>query len=58
MTMGEILKIFDDSMEFSLPMREELLFGFSDLFRQEIIVMKDCVFDIKSFVSIIATLME
>ena len=48
----------DGSIELSEPMRVELLLELSGLSRQEIIVIKACAPDAKSFESVAATLVE
>ena len=50
------LKTLDSSIELSEPMRVELLLELSGLSRQEIIVIKACAPDAKSFESVAATL--
>ena len=54
----KLLKALDDSIELSEPMRVELLLELSGLSRQEIIVIKACAPDAKSFESVAATLVE
>ena len=54
----KLLKTLDDSIELSEPMRVELLLELSGLSRQEIIVIKACAPDAKSFESVAATLVE
>ena len=54
----KLLKALDGSIEFSEPMRVELLLELSGLSRQEIIVIKACAPDAKSFESVAATLIE
>ena len=51
----KLLKTMDSSIELSEPMRVELLLDFSGLTRQEIIVIKACAPDAKSFDSVAAT---
>ena len=53
----KLLKTLDGSIELSEPMRVELLLELSGLSRQEIIVIKACAPDAKSFESV-ATLVE
>ena len=53
-----LLKTLDGSIELSEPMRVELLLELSGLSRQEIIVIKACAPDAKSFESVAATLVE
>ena len=53
-----LLKTLDGSIELSEPMRAELLLELSGLSRQEIIVIKACAPDAKSFESVAATLVE
>ena len=53
-----LLKTLDGSIELSEPMRVELLLELSGLSRQEIIVIKACAPDAKSFESVAATLAE
>ena len=54
----KLLKTLDGSIELSEPMRVELLLELSGLSRQEIIVIKACAPDAKSFESVAATLVE
>ena len=54
----KLLKTLDGSIELSEPMRVELLLELSGLSRQEIIVIKACAPDAKSFKSVAATLVE
>ena len=54
----KLLKTLDSSIELSEPTRVELLLEFSGLSRQEIIVIKACAPDAKSFESVAATLVE
>ena len=54
----KLLKTLDGSIELSEPMRVELLLELSGLSRQEIIVIKACGPDAKSFESVAATLVE
>ena len=54
----KLLKALDGSIELSEPMRVELLLELSGLSRQEIIVIKVCAPDAKSFESVAATLVE
>ena len=54
----KLLKTLDGSIELSEPMRVELLLKLSGLSRQEIIVIKACAPDAKSFESVAATLVE
>ena len=54
----KLLKTLDSSIESSEPMRVELLLELSGLSRQEIIVLKACAPDAKSFESVAATLVE
>ena len=54
----KLLKTLDGSIESSEPMRVELLLELSGLSRQEIIVIKACAPDAKSFESVAATLVE
>ena len=54
----KLLKTVDGSIELSEPMRVELLLKLSGLSRQEIIVIKACAPDAKSFESVAATLVE
>ena len=54
----KLLKTLDGSIEISEPMRVELLLELSGLSRQEIIVIKACAPDAKSFESVAATLVE
>ena len=54
----KLLKTLDGSIELSEPMRVELLPELSGLSRQEIIVIKACAPDAKSFESVAATLVE
>ena len=54
----KLLKTLDGSIELSEPMRVELLLELSGLSRQEIIVIKACAPDAKSFQSVAATLVE
>ena len=56
--MVELLKTLDGSIELSEPMRVELLLELSGLSRQEIIVIKACAPDARSFESVAATLVE
>ena len=53
-----LLKTLDGSIELAEPMRVELLLELSGLSRQEIIVIKVCAPDAKSFESVAATLVE
>ena len=53
-----LLNTLDGSIELSEPMRVELLLELSGLSRQEIIVIKACAPDAKSFESVAATLVE
>ena len=53
-----LLKTLDGSIELSEPMRVELLLELSGLSRQEIIVIKACAPDAKSFESVAAALVE
>ena len=54
----KLLKTLDGSIELSEPMRVELLLELSGLSRQEIIVIKACAPDARSFESVAATLVE
>ena len=54
----KLLKTLDSSIELSEPMRAELFLELSGLTRQEIIVIKACAPDAKSFESVAATLVE
>ena len=54
----KLLKTLDGSIELSEPMKVELLLELSGLSRQEIIVIKACDSDAKSFESVAATLVE
>ena len=54
----KLLKTLDGSIELSEPMRVELLLELSGLSRQEIIAIKACAPDAKSFESVAATLVE
>ena len=54
----KLLKSLDNSIELSEPMRVELLLELSGLTRQEIIVIKACAPDAKSFDAVAATLVE
>ena len=54
----KLLKTLDGSIECSEPMRVELLLEFSGLSTQEIIVIKACAPDAKSFETVAATLVE
>ena len=54
----KLLKTLDGSIELSEPMRVELLLELSGLSRQEIIIIKACAPDAKSFESVAATLVE
>ena len=54
----KLLKTLDGSIELSEPMKVELLLELSGLSRQEIIVIKACAPDAKSFESVAATLVE
>ena len=54
----KLLKTLDSSIELSEPVRVELLLELSGLSRQEIIVIKACAPDAKSFESVAATLVE
>ena len=54
----KLLKTLDGSIELSEPMRVELLLELSGPSRQEIIVIKACAPDAKSFESVAATLVE
>ena len=54
----KLLKTLDSSIELSEPMRVELLLELSGLSTQEIIVIKACAPDAKSFESVAATLVE
>ena len=54
----KLLQTLDGSIELSEPMRVELLLELSGLSRQEIIVIKACAPDAKSFESVAATLVE
>ena len=54
----KLLKTLDGSIELSEPMRGQLLLELFDLSRQEIIVIKACALDAKSFESVAATLVE
>ena len=54
----KLLKTLDGSIELSEPMRVELLLELSGLSRQEIIVIKACAPDAKSFESVAATPVE
>ena len=56
--LWKLLKTLDGSIELSEPMRVELLLELSGLSRQEIIVIKACAPDAKSFESVAATLVE
>ena len=53
-----LLETLDGSIELSEPMRVKLLLELSGLSRQEIIVIKACAPDAKSFESVAATLVE
>ena len=54
----KLFKTLDGSIELSEPMKVELLLKLSGLSRQEIIVIKACPPDAKSFESVAATLVE
>ena len=54
----KLLKTLDGSIELSEPMRVELLLELSGLSRQEIIDIKACAPDAKSFESVAATLVQ
>ena len=54
----KLLRTLDGSIELSEPMRVELLLELSGLSRQEIIVIKACAPDAKSFESVAVTLVE
>ena len=56
--MVKLLMTLDGIMELSEPMRVELLLELSGLTRQEIIVIKACAPDAKSFESVAGTLVE
>ena len=54
----KLLKTLERSIELSEPMRVELLLELSGISRQEIIVIRACAPDAKSFGSVAATLVE